>query len=318
MDTSFSMRHSSPIIRTLRFNCRLPSAPDNFTDCQLRFAVKYFLSNLPDFLQIDRSAVNIERLFSAIKSSLADASAIGLLSVGGISKKDYVSLFIIFYCLKLTFYLESGVFIGSSLHSALSSLNNISNHSKFVAIDPNLSKVKLLQSDYSDLTFISHLDFSQLPDNLLPSKGDVSLAYFDDHINTASRLIDAFKNGFKFAIVDDACGFDGMFRRLYPALPSIPMIINPDALSVGDSFTWSYSMKFDFSPKSLFRLILSGFKPFTRCKFSIDSSFIESCYLAKSCIDSWCVIPELGDYIFDSNTTSLLPTHKYLVKFKNA
>ena len=68
-------------------------------------------------------------------------------------------------------------------------------------------KLTLLKTDFSKYNF---------KDENLTS----SLVYFDDHINTAERILQASDKGFKNLIFDDSCGLMGTVERIYPSLPS--------------------------------------------------------------------------------------------------
>ena len=99
-------------------------------------------------------------------------------------------------------------------------------HTNYRAILPKHLNVSLFKSDFADYDF-NEEDLS------------LSLLYFDDHINTAERIIQASDKGFKNLIFDDSCGLMGTVERKFPSMPSLFFIENIENFSKNDEILWS-------------------------------------------------------------------------------
>lgn len=252
----------------------------------------------------ERAAPNIDcdRLALEYEREFAHALSLGLFQPGGVREKDHLN----FWCLGQVFapvaYIESGVFIGSSLHAFLRSPNL----EKVIGIDPNLKNLRVPSAEIPGATLIDDKDFSQIELQDLPPK---TLAYFDDHIDTTDRILQASEKGLKYVLFDDSTGLEGICQRLYPAIPTIPMILNHSLLRVGDEMSWTHGM-----PKG--NLKKGGFDPDIRLTLRITEELLDKCRRASSSIEKCQKIPDLCDYIPQLYPEPAFETTKFLVKLK--
>lgn len=72
-----------------------------------------------------------------------------------------------------------------------------------------------------------------------PGKG---LVFFDDHINQAKRVREAYERGYKWLIFDDNVPTGEIYKVGVPALPSIGMLFDPQ-LKEGAVITWELNGK---------------------------------------------------------------------------
>lgn len=251
-----------------------------------------------------RLEVEYNQLAKQYLNVLDKAYSLGLFTIGGVREKDHLHLWCLAQVLQPKLYVESGVFMGSSLHAMLSS--GIAND--VVAIDPNLDKLKLNKSQYPNVQFIDDQDFSQITLNNVPED---TLAYFDDHINTAARIHQAAEKGIKYLVFDDSTGFEGVCQRLYPAIPTLPMIMHPEVLVEGEQMSWF------FTPSQKSGLSVLGKKPKTHeVTLEITADFIDTCMQTKSLIKSCTMLPNLGEFIPQRQPEKMLDNSKYLVLLK--
>lgn len=86
-----------------------------------------------------------------------------------------------------------------------------------------------------DSIFYHEQDWMQMDmENKNPKKG---LVFFDDHINQAKRVREAYERGFKRLIFDDNVPMDQVDRIGIPPFPTIGMLFNKD-LKEGDIVSW--------------------------------------------------------------------------------
>ncbi|MDP1171564.1 hypothetical protein, partial [Klebsiella pneumoniae] len=85
--------------------------------------------------------------------------------------------------------------------------------------------------------FIGDMDFSELQLDI--EDDEVSLAYFDDHVDSAARILQASEKGLKYLVFDDSTGLEGVCQRAYPAVPTIPMILDIECFRPGDRMAWT-------------------------------------------------------------------------------
>ena len=164
----------------------------------------------------------------------------------------------------------------------------------------------------------SQLDFQNVP---LPH-----LVFFDDHIDAARRIIEAYIKGFKYLLFDDAMGMEGMCQRLYPAAPTIPMIANCELLSVGDRISWSSELPPDERIENAHILdtpreagsIQSDDRPAAiRTTLEITQELLVLCQKAKGLIHKIEKLPELGDFVHQRRPENSMDSTKYLVMLNN-
>lgn len=249
------------------------------------------------------------KLVSEYQESFSDALGLGLFAEGGIREKDHLNLWCLSKTLCPEIYVESGVFIGSSLHAFISSQNI----KKVVAIDPNLSKLRVSTDQVQEAKLIDGADFSEIEFDL---DGDKSLVYFDDHINTANRILQAAEKGFRYLLFDDSTGFEGVCQRLYPATPTIPMVMHPELFSPGDELSWSFHRPVEPELKSIAKGMVQSVLSSAgeRVTMSITQEFVDLCRAAKERVKQCEKIPDLGEFIPQSRPNRTVDTSKYLVE----
>lgn len=255
-------------------------------------SIRYSVCFYSDFFGRAYEGSDIEGLARDYELALQDAKSLGLFAPGGIREKDHLSFYCLACVLSPEIYVESGVFIGSSLH-AFSKSPSIE---KIIAIDPDFSKLKVPLPSIPPADLVSDKDFSELDFELGNS---TSLVYFDDHIDTAGRIIQAYDKGFRYLLFDDSNGMEGICQRNFPAIPTIPMIMNPEIFLLGDKLSWSFHRK------------VGGW---IQVSFEITSAMIDKCLRARALIRKAQKIPDLGEYIPQSVPERMLDTSKFLVE----
>ena len=236
--------------------------------------------------------------------------------MGGISEKDFLLLWCFHKYFKTKLYIESGVYMGSSLYAAISGAKN----AEIIGIDPNLKNLKLPKDITSKCNLINDKDFSEI--NFPEIKSKKTIVFFDDHINAADRIIESFNKGFKYLIFDDANGLEGISQRLYPAFPSIPIIMTSYLISTKDEFNWIYKKRIiekEIFPnklnllKHIFKIIKGNNSTLVRAEF--NEKLLKKCLFAKSLIKRSTILPDLGDYILPTHPLNTsINQRKYLIQ----
>lgn len=259
-----------------------------------------------DFAMLAKRYINHEK----------EGTDLGLFQPGGIRQKDHLLFWSLANYLDLDVYVESGVRGGSSLHGYLGAPNLDS----VVAIDPDLSQLQLPVSVLGSTRLVDSKDFSQLD---FTTESASSLVYFDDHIDAAMRIMQAHEKGFRFVVIDDAPGMEGMCQRAFPAFPTVPMIMRSDLLAPGDWVEWFYQSNLSRrqSPKAK---VKKGVKkllgrsadhaPYKRISFQVDDKLIGKCQTAGSLVKSWGQLPDLGEYIPQRRFEKMISTTKYILE----
>jgi hypothetical protein len=124
---------------------------------------------------------------------------------------------------------ESGVFIGASVYVWRRALPE----ARILGFDLNLQHLKFRPED---VTFIEN-DWSFVSQDETPVP---RLVFFDDHIDCVQRLKEAYARGFDYVLFDDTPDMSTLYKYRYPALPSVPMIMD-DLLPDGIEFSWHHS-----------------------------------------------------------------------------
>jgi hypothetical protein len=276
---------------------------DNFQEKLLKLSYEKIFSFLKFALPGFKTGIDRDECVHNFLSSFEAAKKQNLISYGGIPEKNYLALSLISQLLNPTVYVESGFYKGCSMLAA-SEAKNLKciigfdpNHSSFEATLPKYLDVKLLKTDFSEYTF---------EDQDLSS----SLLYFDDHINTAQRIIQASNKGFKNLIFDDSLGLMGSVQRVYPSLPSLFFINHVNDLSEDDIIHWSLDRK---RTLNFFNKISVCFKKKQYFSFRFDKSTIELCLEAKKRISSIQKIPNLNDYIYSETAMNNDLTQHFVV-----
>ena len=169
-----------------------------------------------------------------VEGDLDAGEALGLFAQGGVREDDFVNLRCLAELLGVTSYIESGVFVGSSLFAA----HRNPNVERIVAIDPNLERLKFTDSNEGRTLYVKDRDFGELGNDCI-DRG--ALVYFDDHISSTKRVREAHEFGLTHLAFDDSVGVLGITQRLYPATPTIGMLRRRHCLEPGDWFSWTFS-----------------------------------------------------------------------------
>ena len=111
--------------------------------------------------------------------------------------------------------------------------------------------------------------------------------------------------GVRYVMFDDSVGIEGVCQRMYPAVPTIPMIMNPDMLEPGDQLSWVYSP--DPGPGG-------GGSSQTRLKLEITPEFIQKCRMAGSRVRRCMMLPSLAEFIPQWQPHKGLDTSKYILE----
>lgn len=234
-------------------------------------------------------------LIAQYLNARAEGLRFGLFTSGGVSDKDHLSFWCLAQILQPHHYVESGVFIGSSLHAFLRG----SPASKIVAIDPDLHQLRIPRDRLTAARLVQEQDFSQI--DLAVPADEVGLVYFDDHIDTAERIFQATDKGLRYLLIDDSTGFEGTCQRLFPAVPTVPMILHAEAFSVGDQLSWSFRR---------------GNGSILRVTLRFDASLLDKCVRAKQRIRKCAKLPDLGETLPQVEPMATVDTTKYLLELQ--
>lgn len=310
MDDFFLMGKHDGLIRTqVVMNEPTFISPNLHTNLMIA-AIKKACHFYGIFFGKDISTLNYGELANEYKKLHLNALEIGLFKPGGVTGKDHLNLWCLNQVLSPKIYVESGVFIGSSLHAFVES----SIPKKIFAIDPDLSKLMIPKEKLSNTTLIDKQDFSQIDMQVLEQE---ALVYFDDHINTADRILQSHQKGFRYALFDDSTGMEGICQRLYPAIPTVPMIMNCHLLNVGDEISWSIKNNQFLPPRSISRRKKSQ-EGWTRICLKLSQDFLDKCYQAKKIIKQHSKIPDLGEFIPQIVPKRTPDTSKFLVELSQS
>jgi hypothetical protein len=255
-------------------------------------SMKTALGFYSDFFQRSAPVVD-DALLDSYLPAFQEALGLGLFRGDGIAEKNHVSFWCLSKVLDPRVYIESGVFTGSSLHAFLRGVGQC----KIIAIDPHLGNLKIPREMLGDTQLVADQDFSQITLDI--GAGDTGVVYFDDHIDTANRIQQTCAKGLRYLLIDDSTGFEGICQRLYPAVPTIPIILNADDFSVGDYLSWSFPQ---------------GNGTFTRTTLQFDEALLERCREARRRIRRCEKIPDLGDFLPQVAPDRTVNTTKYLLE----
>jgi hypothetical protein len=143
---------------------------------------------------------------------------------GGANYTTGLKLFLIAKHLNPAFVVECGVYRGMSSMIFKAALPQ----AKIVAFDISLSAAHLTDGvEYHESDWMA----------VAVNAKDTALAYFDDHVNQAMRLIQAHRRGFRYIIVDDSWSWGAISGCGGVPLPSVDMLMSDD-LKVGDTVEW--------------------------------------------------------------------------------
>ncbi|WP_170761970.1 hypothetical protein [Ruegeria lacuscaerulensis] len=243
-----------------------------------------------------------EDTFRRLEESFAAAEKYRLLRPGGVPPWSFLGLCILHDLLAPQHYLESGYYRGSSLLAALSN----SRLRKIHGFDPNPNNLALPGfPDHVSATLVEE-DFSKAaPRN---THGAEALVYFDDHINTAQRILEAQKKGYRHLLFDDSCGLTGTSQRHWPSMPTLYFIVHVDDLEPGDFVEWP-------SPIGRAR---DGSGGDGQLRVTFDAELIDLCRRAKDVISGWTKLPNLADYVLWPSASGYPDVTQHLVLLKDS
>lgn len=313
-------KDSCPLKRRLTVKPKKPVASFNIQSVFLREAVRecyeffdcFFDSHDAEPLIKNKKEI-YNNLADEIMISIKRGEELNLFQYGGIPKRDFVSLWCLFKYLKPSQYTESGVFIGSSFFACIEA----SPETKILGIDPNLKPFRIPKSKLGNATLTDKFDFEE-SSSFIGNNG-TSLAYFDCHINSAKRIIQAASKGYDFIIFDDSLGLEGTTGKKYPAFPTIPFILHSKELEENDYIEWSYDSSrhintFKEIVKSIF--FKFSFSAYQEISGVFSNSLIGLCKEANSKIEKCSKLPQLGDYILPNNYNQGNDSSKFIIKLK--
>ncbi|WP_420391463.1 hypothetical protein [Acuticoccus sp.] len=226
---------------------------------------------------------------ATILDGLAAGRELGLFGRGGIREHDFVNLSVLAALVKPELYVESGVFRGSSLFA----FHRSKDVRRIVAIDPDLSALKFRDEDGERTRYVTDQDFSQIDFGAVPSR---ALVYFDDHVSTTKRIMEAADKGFGTLVFDDSFGLTGMARQQMPSTPTLPFILHHDRLEVGDVVAWSTERR--------------------RFEFKVTDELMDELSTARERIDRVVPFPNLFDYMANPYDLPIVGGEKALVLLK--
>ncbi len=241
-----------------------------------------------------------QEISAAIEEAFATADRHSLLGSGGVPPWNFLGLWIVNYLLAPTDYLESGYYKGSSLLSALgnSRLQNI------FGFDPDPKNLALSEFPKHISVSLKQEDFSKAaPDN---RSGADALVYFDDHINTAQRILEAHAKGYSRLIFDDSCGLTGTSQRYWPSMPSLYFIVHVDDLASGDCIEWPSPIGQSYY----------GSGGDSQLRVVFDDKLIDHCRRARELIHDWTKLPDLSDFVLWPSATAYPDMTQHLVLLK--
>ncbi|KGF96674.1 hypothetical protein EU95_0559 [Prochlorococcus marinus str. MIT 9201] len=245
-----------------------------------------------------------KNLYPKYYKAYKSATECDIFQKGGIDIKDHINIFVLLSIIKPGLYCESGVFKGSSIHSALHALEP-----KIVyGIDPKPKLNKRIKSLlFNEVE--TKLDFNEFEFDTNTKK---KVVFFDDHINSMQRIIDAKEKGFKYIIFDDSTGFEGIGQRRYPALPTVGMLKYNKLFNENDFFSWSLPIN-KMSWKSRAKSPKSLLKKYIKVTARIDKRCKDEMNQAEKYIKKIINFPDLSELLFASEPGMINNTQKYII-----
>lgn len=159
----------------------------------------------------------------------------GSTTLGGL-----LALYVIVRELRPSVIVESGTFVGSSLHA----LRQASQEGDLWSFDVSYES---LRYRHSSIHYVEH-DWSRSRE--VTARSDRDFCFFDDHIDNAMRIAEARARGFRFLLFDDAPEIGQISRYRYPGVPTVPMILDRGLETI--SVCWKYQnelwLRYDHDP----------------------------------------------------------------------
>ena len=136
-------------------------------------------------------------------------------------------IFVITRLLAPRLIVESGVFRGHTTWL----LRQAAPAAEIHSFDVDLSNLV-----YRDADAVLHeRDWSEV--ELAPADGARSLAFFDDHISHARRIVEAHDRGFRRLLFDDNFSADTLYAVGTPPVPTVDMLLDRE-LAPGTELSW--------------------------------------------------------------------------------
>ncbi len=165
-------------------------------------------------------------------------------NIGGAGLIPSYLLFLITRLMNPSLIVESGVWRGHTAWVFRKASPNAEIHTFDISL-------KNLEVKDESIFFHEH-DWTQW--NFRGKEIDNSIIFFDDHMNQAKRVREAYKKGFKWLIFDDNVPVDLIFRVGKPPIPMLSMLFDKK-LKEGDNITWELkgqTFNYKFSQKDTY------------------------------------------------------------------
>lgn len=178
----------------------------------------------PDAAETARAAV--ETFFSLYRERAVRGNK------GGFQFNDSLWLYVVARSLAPRLIVESGVFQGHSTWLLRQACPDATIHS----FDVDLSNIVYRDGGGT----LSQCDWTDAP--LRADDPAQSLAFFDDHVNQAKRVREAYDRGFRVLLFDDNLPAWNLYATGIPPVPTIAMLLDSD-LVPGREIRWSRNGK---------------------------------------------------------------------------
>jgi hypothetical protein len=206
------------------------------------YVVDQLAKILSDFLiQFFDSAEGVTDILNEFVHSFLPAHARhnfpqrGSTSIGGL-----LVVYLIARKLQPAVIVESGTFVGASLHA----LRKACPDADIWSFDVTYKRLV-----YHDET-VRYCEYDWIIQSEPTAKSDHDLVFFDDHIDNAKRIVEAHARGFRYLLFDDAASFGQLVNYRFPGVPTIPMIMDAEAPRM--SFSWLHGdtwLRYDHDPE---------------------------------------------------------------------
>jgi len=243
---------------------------------------------------------------AALEQLIERAQRLRLFTIGGVPVRNFTALALINHYLHPRLYIESGYFTGSSIFAAFFNKRL----ERVIGFDPVPSNYRIDRESEAVRVDRRQTDFATYEGLDVPAED--ALAYFDDHINTAARILQSAEKGLLHVIFDDSCGVNGTCQRLWPSMPTLFFIRRHKEIAEGERLSWEHHPASNLSLRSLGKRLLGRSGP-TRLECRFDDKMLELCREADECIAAVHKIPDLSDFIFDLASPTVETTQHFVV-----
>lgn len=158
MDNKFLMGRNDILERTSDDNNTSTFVSQDLRLRLMKAAISKSLRFYDSFLGKPNTLRSLSDLAKDYIEWLRDGRKLNLFEKGGVREKDHLNLWCLSQVAEPTTYIESGTFIGSSLHAFLQnpSLKRV------IAIDPYMGNLRIAESKIPNASLIEDKDFSQI------------------------------------------------------------------------------------------------------------------------------------------------------------